>query len=384
MKLLAIDCFNNYDIRIKPVLDFFESHNYECTYMTSDFNHREKKRYKCLDEKTILIKVIKYSKNISIKRLLSHILFSYRAYRNMLSLRPDYIYIVVPPNSITWFAKIYKKKYKNTKIIFDIYDLWPESMPIEKFKNSIPFYLWGAIRNANLKYANLVITECNLFKDILKNYLKDTQSETVYLAKSEIHVVRNTQLSENEINLAYLGSINNIIDIPKIKKIIEAIKEIKPVTLHIIGDGESKQKLIDAARAGGATVEYYGNIYDPQEKQNIFDKCHFGLNIMKNGVCVGLTMKSVDYFQHGLPIINNIPADTAEIVDTFGIGINILKDDDVKLKINSCTLENVYINKSKATDLFNEKFSLSAYFNKMEKALQLINSDSGNANETNN
>ena len=83
-----------------------------------------------------------------------------------------------------------------------------------------------------------------------------------------------------------------------------------PVTLHIIGDGESKQELIDAAKAGGATVEYHGKIHDPQDKQDIFDKCHFGLNIMKS-VCVGLTMKSIDGFLS--PIINNIPV-TAGIV----------------------------------------------------------------------
>jgi len=370
MKLLVIDCFNNYDIRIKPILDFFEYHNYECTYVTSDFDHREKKRYQCLDEKTIQIKVPKYSKNISFKRIISHIIFSYRAYKKMLDLKPDCIYTIVPPNSITWFAKRYKMKYKNTKLIFDIYDLWPETMPIKKLKKSLPFYLWGAIRNKNIKYADLVITECNLFKDILKNYLKETKAETLYLAKREINVVSKPKLSEYEIHLAYLGSINNIIDIPKIKEIIETIKKVKSVTLHIVGDGESRQELIDAAQAGGATVEYHGKIYDSQEKQDIFDKCHFGLNIMKDNVCVGLTMKSIDYFQHGLPIINNIPADTAEIVEKYGVGVNILEDDDIKLKINSLTLEENTILKSRVINLFKEKFSIDAFFENMGNILQ--------------
>lgn len=370
MKLLVIDCFNNYDTRIKPILDFFEYHNYECIYVTSDFDHREKKRYNCLDKKTIQIKVPKYSKNISFKRLISHIVFSYRTYRKMLNLKPDCIYTIVPPNSITWFAKRYKKKYKNTKLIFDIYDLWPETMPIKKLKKSLPFYLWGAIRNKNLKYADLVITECNLFKDILKEYLKDVKAETVYLTKREIDVVSKPQLSYDEIHLAYLGSINNIIDILKIKEIIENINKVKPVTLHIIGDGESKQELIYAAKAGGATVEYHGKIYDQQEKQDIFDKCHFGLNIMKDSVCVGLTMKSIDYFQHGLPIINNIPADTAEIVEKYGVGVNILQEDDINLKSKSITFEVARISKYRTTELFKEKFSINAYFKNMENILQ--------------
>ena len=51
--------------------------------------------------------------------------------------------------------------------------------------------------------------------------------------------------------------------------------------------------------------------------------CHFGLNIMKASVCVGLTMKSIDYFRHGLPIINSIPADTQELVEREKIGIQL-------------------------------------------------------------
>ena len=51
-------------------------------------------------------------------------------------------------------------------------------------------------------------------------------------------------------------------------------------------------------------------------------RCHFGFNLMKPDVRVGLTMKSVDYFRHDLPILNNIPADTAELVDREQVGVN--------------------------------------------------------------
>ena len=55
-------------------------------------------------------------------------------------------------------------------------------------------------------------------------------------------------------------------------------------------------------------------------------RCHFGFNLMKPDVCVGLTMKSVDYFRHDLPILNNIPADTAELVDREQVGLNVGED----------------------------------------------------------
>ena len=262
---------------------------------------------------------------MSVARLSSHYKYAGDAFKIVEEIKPDLLYTFVPPNSLAKFAANYKQRHKEVKLIFDLIDLWPETMPIGRAKKIPPFTFWGAMRDKSLKYADLVVTECDLYQDVLKDALKGVKTQTLYLAKKDIDVVSNPKLSEDEIHLAYLGSINNIIDIPKIKEIIKDIKEVKPVTLHIIGDGESKQELIDVAKIAGAIVEYHGKIYDPQEKQDIFDICHFGLNIMKDSVCVGLTMKSIDYFQHGLPIINNIPADTANIVEKYSIGYNLEK-----------------------------------------------------------
>ena len=53
------------------------------------------------------------------------------------------------------------------------------------------------------------------------------------------------------------------------------------------------------------------------------DTCHYGLNIMKDTVCVGLSMKSIDYWECGLPIVNNLKGDTREIVEKEMCGVNI-------------------------------------------------------------
>src|SRR5690606_36117612 len=130
-----------------------------------------------------------------------------------------------------------------------------------------------------------VVTECNLYQEILTKELKGTPTKTIYLAKKNINVEVSPSLLEDEIHLGYLGSINNIIDISKIKSIVQEINTAKPTTLHIIGDGENKDTLIQEVMNVGVKVIDHGRIYDAQEKQNVFDKCHFGLNIMKDSVC---------------------------------------------------------------------------------------------------
>lgn len=111
-------------------------------------------------------------------------------------------------------------------------------------------------------------------------------------------------------------------------------------------------------------MKYHSKLYDAAEKQLIFDQCHFGLNIMKKDVCVGLTMKSIDYFQHGLPIINNIQADTAEIVELYKIGFNLTDTNIQELvyEITNIDLEQ-FVEMRKTPKVFNDFFS-SVAFNK--------------------
>lgn len=368
MKVVIVNCFDTYEDRVDLVHEFFKAQGYDVTVIQSDFRHFNKEHREEYKEGFIFVKSNSYYKNLSVARLYSHYKYASNAFKVVEEIKPDLLYTFVPPNSLAKFAAKYKRRNKDAKLIFDLIDLWPETMPIGKVKNFPPFTFWGAMRDKSLKYADIVITECNLYQTILGHSLIGVKSETVYLAKKDINVVSIPQLSDEEIHLAYLGSINNIIDIPKIKEIIEIIREVKPVTLHVIGDGESKQELIDEAIAGGATVVYHGKVYDPQEKQDIFDKCHFGLNIMKESVCVGLTMKSIDYFQHELPIINNIPADTAEIVEKFGVGVNIV-DGNIRKKIVET---NHLIQRFNCYKLFSDYFSINSFDNRLIKIISSI------------
>lgn len=374
MRAVIVNCFDTYEDRVDLVHEFFKKQNYKVTVIQSDFRHFKKVHRKDSKEDFIFVKSNPYYKNLSVDRLSSHYNYAKNAFKIVEDIKPDLLYVFIPPNSLSKFAADYKKKNENVKLIFDLIDLWPETMPIGKAKNIPPFTFWGAMRDRSLKYADLVITECDLYQSVLKGVLNDTNVKTVYLAKKNIDVINSPVISEGIIHLAYLGSINNIIDISKIKEIIYALKKHKPVTMHIIGDGESRQVLIEAVKSAGAEVQYYGKVYDPQEKQDIFDKCHFGLNIMKDSVCVGLTMKSIDYFQHGIPIINNIKADTTKIVAENDIGINITSENiEIASKwIAGIQLEELLDMKKRAFDIFNELFSEKAFEEKINLALKEI------------
>ena len=330
-KAVCISCTHHYKERVAPIEAALRAAGYEVSYITSDFNHYTKEHYRVTDlPHCQQIPTLAYTKNISPQRICSHLRFAKDAFARVEQLQPDLVYAEVPPNSLCRAAARYKKRHPQVKLIFDIFDLWPESFPNSKAKAllRLPFRVWGNLRNKGLPKADLVLTECNLFRDTLAPYLKNTRQQTLYLCHPGATTETAKTLPEQaQIHLCYLGSINNLIDIPAISALLGQLQQLRPVVLHIIGDGETREAFISAAEAAGVKVEFHGKIYDNAQKQAIFDRCSFGLNIMKDSVCVGLTMKSLDYFGGALPIINTIGGDTWQFVENRGVGINLCRED---------------------------------------------------------
>lgn len=322
MNIVIIDCFDTWEHRVDLLYKVLKSEGHSITCLLSDFRHIEKIRRNDSKQDTILFTAEPYQKNISPARLHSHVQLSADIFSWVENRKAtiDLLWILAPPNSFVKDAAKIKRAYPGIKLVIDLIDLWPETMPTGKIK--LALFPWKRLRNEYLNSADVVVTECNMYQEKLEGVVDKNKMTTLYLARENKGYKPDLHLSDEKISLCYLGSINNIIDIESIVEIIREFGRRKKVILHIIGHGEKKGKLIEAVENAGAEVVDHGKIYDRELKQAIFDACHYGLNIMKDGVCVGLTMKSIDYFEFGLPIINNIKGDTWDVVEKECCGLN--------------------------------------------------------------
>ena len=304
----------------------------------------------------------------------SHAQFARDAFRLVEKLSPDFLYVMVPPNSVARQAAKYKKRHPNVKLVLDLYDLWPETFPNNRAKQllSLPFAIWRSVRDCGIPAADLIFTECELYQDRLKKQLTGKKTEVLYLCRPQKTTDGNFAVPKKQgIQLCYLGSINNIIDISGIAALSREIVSVQPVTLHIIGDGESRDAFIDSMRAAGVQVEFHGKIFDPAKRQAIFDRCDFGINMMKDSVCVGLTMKSLDYFAGGLPILNTIEGDTYKIVEKYGIGVNVNRENlkETAGRVVQLTPEENFEMRKNALEVFDALFSEQVFKEKLENTL---------------
>lgn len=356
-----ISSTNHYNVRTGKFVNDYVKKGYDVIYVTSDFDHMTKKRY-CFNEykNSKQLHVISYKKNLSISRILSHLMFSYKTFYMLLACKPELVYVEVPNNSLVKSSAKYKK-INNAEIIVDVFDMWPESMPV-KTKNMIVnrgFNIWRNFRNKNLKFADQIWIECDYYRELLSAQKINLPMETKYLTLENAETSIETKVSEDEIDLCYLGSINNIIDISLIEKIVSELAKNKRTRIHIIGDGERKDEFLEILKQNSIEIIDHGKVYEIDKLQEIFNQCWFGVNVLREGLAIGITMKSISYFRGGLPIINTVQGDTSRFVEECNIGINVDRH-DVKScvsRILNITKDDLACMKNNTRNMFEQKFA---------------------------
>ena len=363
MNITIVCCFDTYEHRVELLRKVFRESGHTVSVVMSQFRHFHKTFRETAPEGYYLVPVKPYYKNMSVARLDSHRRFAASALMQVRELKPDLLWVLAPPNSLVKEAARYKRECPDVKLVLDIIDMWPETMPISRFKSVPPFSFWKALRDKYVDEADVIVTECALYQEILRKRCDARKLKTLYLAREAAPFHGDWNPPENRIALCYLGSINSLIDIPRIGEIIRGIDA--PVELHIIGDGERRDELLETARASGAEVFFHGKVYDPEEKQKIFDRCHAGLNVMKDSVYVGLTMKSIDYFEASLPIINTIKGDTWSFVGQSQIGINYAGDTMLSAEM----LRSIQASRAQVREFFEGHFTETIFANCAKKIL---------------
>lgn len=356
-----ISSTNHYNVRTGKFVNDYVKKGYDVIYVTSDFDHMTKKRY-CFNEykNSKQLHVISYKKNLSISRILSHLMFSYKTFYMLLACKPELVYVEVPNNSLVKSSAKYKK-INNAEIIVDVFDMWPESMPV-KTKNMIVnwgFDIWRNFRNKNLKFADQIWIECDYYRELLSAQKINLPMETKYLKLKNAETSIEMKVSEEEIDLCYLGSINNIIDISLIEKIVSEFAKNKRTRIHIIGDGERKDEFLEILKQNSIEIIDHGKVYEIDKLQEIFNQCWFGVNVLREDLAIGITMKSISYFRGGLPIINTVEGDTSRFVEECNIGINVDRHDveSCVSRILNITKDDLACMKNNTRNLFEQKFA---------------------------
>ena len=328
MKAYVITHSSSYEARAEAVGKWLAAAGCDVTWVYSDFHHLSGETLVRREPGHVYLHMKPYRKNLSVRRLSSIRAFAGDVEKFLSGRQIDLLYMIVPANSFVPVARRIKER-TGAKVVLDINDLWPESLPVDHVQGLPPMRMWKDLRDRDIDCADLIFTECALFRDMLD--LPAEKTKVLYWTGIERPETAGegaaAPCEDGVLDIAYIGSINYIIDMDAIAGLTEELCRRTRVRVHVVGEGETKDKFIERLKDAGAEVADHGVTYDAAEKAAILSKCRFGLNMMVPQVKVGLTMKSLDYLAHGVPLLNNIPGDTWELVEEYDAGVNIDRDD---------------------------------------------------------
>lgn len=303
--------------------------------ITSDFNH-EKKRYKTKSEmeNSICLHVPSYMKNLSLKRIYSHIIFAYHLKKFLDSLQqiPLTIYCAMPTSTAAYVCGKYCIKHK-VRFVVDVIDLWPDSLlPIvvgikgQLLKYFI--YPWKYITVQAYKMADVILGESKQYADEAALYNNKASIYPLYLGvdRNEVNkLITNSTLalnrSNDEIWIGYAGSLGTSYDFETLVKGVASLNGKYQYKLFFIGDGVCRAKVENLINQYSVNAEITGFLkYGDLLKYLSY--CDIAVNIFRDKTKVVHSYKFNDYVATNCFILNSLLGETADMVDRYKVGLN--------------------------------------------------------------
>lgn len=353
-KTVLVSAFANINIGANSrTLAIYNHLDGEKTVVTTDFNHGKKIYYDTEDMShpdQINLHVPAYKKNLSLKRIWSHIIFARKVKKYLYSLidKPTAVYCSMPTSSSAYVCARYCNKH-GVKFVIDVIDLWPDSLlPLVKGKNLIKaiLYPWTYLTRYAYRHADVIMGESVKYAQEAKKYNPHADVYPVYLGidMSIMNKVKaNNPVSlvkpKDEIWIAYAGSLGESYDF---KALLDAVKSIHgkyQYKLWYIGDGVKHDMITDYIKVHGLNAEITGFL-SYEQLLGYLNYCDIAVNIFRANTKVVYSYKFNDYVAMNCFVLNSLEGETAEMVDEYKIGRNFNFTDNTLSDVLEDTLKN--------------------------------------------
>ena len=316
----------------------FKKCGYQVTHISTDFDHAQKAYVNLPQEENVegvqvkRLHVMAYVKNLSIRRIFSHLQFTYKLhkYLNSLVVKPDFIYCVTPTSTSAYVAGMYCKK-RGIKFIIDLIDIWPDSLtPLYKTKLiGIATLPWSYITHRAYKMADFICGESIKYAHHAHVFNPSVPWYSIYLGVNKEktnRLVAESKVAVPEkkapIRLCYGGDLGNSYGFDAI---LEALSYIhgKGVAyeMYFVGGGDRREYIDNYSKEHKLNVIITGKIpYCDYLKY--LSCCDAAFNAFTKNTKVVHSYKFNDYMATGNFVLNNLNGETADMIEKYKIGVN--------------------------------------------------------------
>ena len=330
---------------------------HEVVWWTSSFSHARKAprvatngaplAHAYRNDNGVLMRLIDappYSRNVSLRRVLSHRAFARKwrfaalgAVEAKELQRPDLIVTSLPPLATHETARAMRDAF-GCRLSVDVQDAWPEA-----FEGLLPFpaplrrivsrILFGKAREtARRAYltADCITAVGREYLETAREYGASGPMEVFRLGIADI-VEDAAPVADGPLRLVYGGNMGASYDL---STLIDAVRKLDgeksgSVRLDLAGTGPTEAKLRNLA-ADCEAIVFHGFL-QRREYEELLRQTEVGVVPMFAKSHVAVPNKLADYAAAGLAILNCLPGESEELVATANAGANYRAGDMVGL-----------------------------------------------------
>lgn len=337
-------------MRSAILADKLLEHGHEVLWWAGAFEHQRKIMVSSSDANFVVfeqyvIRVLrgcKYRKNVSFLRYLNYQIISLKFRFQSKGLpKPDIIIASMPDHLLAYEAVRYAKTY-SIPIIIDIRDLWPDIF-VNHFKEKRLYGIGKLALVLDFAKLNFLLKNADSLVAVSKGYLnwglkKIGRSEgsfdkVLYLGYKKTDTANRVNRNENRYTpdwikgreaeklFLFIGTFGVSYEL---ELIIEAAKRFEKsgkfnICFVMAGTGE-KFDLLKMKSTGLRNIVLPGWIGE-KEIHALLKICYAGL-VPCRSVVNTIPNKPFEYLSAGIPLVNSLEGEMAELVNEHGLGLN--------------------------------------------------------------
>ena len=275
-----------------------------------------------------------YSKR-GLQQVVNQLSFVYRLWKvrkRFIGLKPDYVIFSSPPPLAIYVVNLIVKK-SNSKLIFEIRDLWPEIIKeLGGFRNNNP-YIMLVERSIRIAYSKADAIVSVKPGDL--NYIKNTykpKSLLAYIPNGFDHTgvlddhFEHQLLHYKSFKLVYTGALSSYY---AIGSLLEAVKILKSRLMNleilIAGDGEDREKYLAYKQEHSLDNVHFLGFLSKKYMLSLIKQCDvafLGLKDTKANRLGISTNKLYEYMYAKSPVIASYRTDY-DVIKESGAGISV-------------------------------------------------------------
>lgn len=353
--------------RLFYLAELFAKYGYEVEVITSRFQHWEKKFRDAAEItkietpcKITLLDETGYTKNVQVKRILSHRKLAKNILEYLEQNEFDLIYNMIPDNHLSAVAAEYARKH-NIPFVIDVEDLWPEAMKMVfdvPVVSDILFSYYTVYAKKAYKLTDAVVGSSDCYRDEpLKYGVTIPNKVTVYVGnelgafdQEAAENLENVEKKDGEFWVTYAGTLGTSYDIATLIRAADVLKKrgIENLRVVLLGDGPMRGEFEALAKELSGNVIFVG--YVPHSLMSAYlVKSDVTINSLVRKAAQSIVSKIGDYLASGKPMINTgMDPEFRGKVETDGFGINVEPENPEAL---ADVIEHLYRNPAKCQEM---------------------------------